>query len=111
MGLLPRDRDSDRVDIVEGSEEADFERLGTDRISSSSRSSSARFLALSASSFASSSSATPFLLHCQESDLGSLGDSAHFCSRGFGFSLSSFGMSFGLRSCWVRDGRETYGRS
>lgn len=35
----------------------------------------------------------------------------YFFSRALGVSLLSLGTNFGLRSCWDRDGRDTYGRS
>ena len=36
---------------------------------------------------------------------------AYLRVRSSGVSLESFGASLGLASCWVREGREVYGRS
>lgn len=49
---------------------------------------------LSISALANCSSATPF-----------------FRRRSFGLSLFNLGVNLGLSNCWVRDGRELYGRS
>jgi hypothetical protein len=110
-----RRRESDAlVEMVEtestDGDRSPVRRASTSRMRASSRSSSSLFFARPASLLASSAS-TIFLLHGVSKVHWAQGSNVfetHFASSSsFNFSLGSLGMSFGLRSCCVRDGRAT----
>lgn len=99
---------------MEETESTELDRWRLDSGSSPlgpSSSSSSRLRALSASFFASSSSATPFLnVELARAHNKRKGKGAHetwetyFRVASSGVSLVSLGTSLGLSSCWVRDG-------